>query len=240
MPVRTTTDGIPRSSVGKWHNSDGPSKNQRRRRLAPTEDCTRCESLPRLHRVLPLLRTELFYHRTTTHRPHEKGNPIPLGLTTAKGLPSAKRPHVLPSGTKATRLRKAILPCHGRLGIRRGSRTLTGGRLQSTHQKIYSTTNRLLFSHLHTHGTELRHLRKRTTGSYKGFGPLETPPGGNGRAGHRANRPCQPNILEKPTKSESASSEVVQLPPGLQPCHQTRTGQTTCRPRYVVKTPQRK
>jgi hypothetical protein len=118
-----------------------------------------------------------------------------------------------------TRLLPTLLPRHGRIGVRRGSRTLTGGRLQHSHQKIYPTTNRVLLCHVHSHRTKLRHLREKTTSRNEGPRTLEATPSGYGRTSHGADRPRQFDLLEKPQKGQPASGQMVRNPTGLQPGH---------------------
>ena len=59
---------------------------------------------------------------------------FPLGRTTDARLRNLEITHVPMTHTTPATVRQTILLSHQRLGIRRGSRTLTGGRTQPTHQ----------------------------------------------------------------------------------------------------------
>ena len=81
---------------------------------------------------------------------------------------------------------------------------------------------------------KLRHLQKRTLGSAKKPRALETTPGSNRKASHSPNRPCQPYVLEKPSKGEPQSGPLVRHPPRLQPKNQARPRKAPCGRRYVI------
>jgi hypothetical protein len=136
---------------------------------------------------------------------------------------------VLTTHTPTTRLHQAILPRHGCLGIRRGSRTLTGGRLKPAHQTTYTTPHRILLSNLHSYRTELRHLREGTPRGHEGPRTLETAPCRNRNPRPSTHGPCQPHLLESPQKGKSEGSTLVLGAARIQPTNQTRTRETTPR-----------
>ena len=70
--------------------------------------------------------------------------------------------YVLKAHLTTTGLRTTILLSNRHFSIRRGSHTFTGGRNQPLNQKTHTTSNHLLFKHLHANRTELQHLQTRT------------------------------------------------------------------------------
>src|SRR5580658_517032 len=88
-----------------------------------------------------------------------------LGKGTNRSIRRTEIPHVQKPSINATRLRAKILSPNGRIGIRRGRRTLAGGRkitITLKTSETNSTPQWLLLSHVHPTRKELRHLRKGT------------------------------------------------------------------------------
>src|ERR1019366_5036402 len=160
---------------GKRNSTNGPDENERNRGLASTTKPQRRPRIPRIHGFLSILRPQLLEDCTPPHRAHTESSPFPMGRTTIQSVRDAQNTHVCTTRPTPTRLHATLLPLHRRLGLRRGSRTLTGGRTQPTHQKTHTTPNRILLSDVQPHRTQLRHLRKRTVGNHEGPRTLATP-----------------------------------------------------------------
>jgi hypothetical protein len=135
MPIRTNTSGIPRGDTREGDSANGPSKDERNSGLATTTNGERRPSIFGIHRILPILHPELLENRPPPHTPHKKGRRVQLGGTTGQSIRNVEVPHVRATRTTATRLQQTLLPLHRRVRLRRGSRTLTRGRIKPTHEK---------------------------------------------------------------------------------------------------------
>ena len=139
-----------------------PTKLKRCGRLANLKNSMRCLSLPRLHWILSILHPKLLTNRMPINWVDKEDNPIPLGRTTNSSLWTTQNPYVLKAHLTTTGLRTTILLSNRHFSIRHGSHTFTGGRNQPLNQKTHTTSNHLLFKHLHADRTELQHLQTRT------------------------------------------------------------------------------
>ena len=189
VPIRTKESGIPRRHPKCRNSTNGPNKDKRNRRLATPKERQGRPSLPRIHRVLPILCPQLLKNRTPPHRTNKENNPIPLERATNQSLRNPQNTDVCQTDPKTTRLHQTLLPGHGRFSLRRGSRTLTGGRNKPKNTQNHETPNRILLSNIHPNRTKLRHLRKGTAGGHESPAPLETSPSGYRNPSHGTNRP---------------------------------------------------
>src|SRR6266849_5826324 len=92
-----------------------------------------------------------------------------------------------------------ILPPNGRIGIRRGSRTLAKGRkftLPKQKNETDHSPHSVLLSNLHSNRKKLRHLRKGTASRDEIVGTLETLSRMDKRTICHPYGPRQPSILE--------------------------------------------
>jgi len=64
----------------------------------------------------------------TPHRPNKESHPLPLGKTPIQSIRNHEDTHVPKTNPIIATLQSALLPSNRRFGVRRGSRTLTGGR----------------------------------------------------------------------------------------------------------------
>src|SRR5258707_1016847 len=162
MFFRTGGDQLPRSHSREGQIRNGPAKAEWRRRLASTQKPHRCLFLPRVHRLLPLLRPELFKSRPTPPRPNKEKPRVALGRGPVQGLRNAQNPHVPKAGPHPTRLRSTFLPTDRRLRLRNRSSTLPRARRKRypfrQKGKTETSPHRILFRHIHPHRAELRHL----------------------------------------------------------------------------------
>jgi hypothetical protein len=78
MPVRTKEGRIPRRHPERRNSTNGPDKSEGNCRLATPQKCQRCLRVPRIHRVLLILCTQLLQNRMSPHRTHKEDNPISL------------------------------------------------------------------------------------------------------------------------------------------------------------------
>jgi hypothetical protein len=126
--LRSKGSRVPRRHPGPQHHTDGPSQSARSSRLETSTNSPRRQSLPGIHRILPILHQRLLEDRKTTDPPHQEGDTIRMGRSPSKSLRDPQETHVPKPDLTPTRLHQTILPSHRRIRIRRGSRTLTGGR----------------------------------------------------------------------------------------------------------------
>ena len=101
---------IPRRHTRKRDSTDGPNENQRNRGLEDTTKPQRRPHVPRLHRILQILRPQLLKNRKTTDRTHKESSTISLGRSTMQSVRDTQIPDVQPPSTQTTRLHQTILP----------------------------------------------------------------------------------------------------------------------------------
>jgi hypothetical protein len=126
--LRSKGSRVPRRHLGPQHHTDGSSQGARSSGLEISTDSPRRQSLPGIHRILPILHQRLLEDRKTTDPPYQKGDTICMGRSPSESLRHPQETHVSKPDPTPTRLHQTILPSHRRVRVRRGSRTLTGGR----------------------------------------------------------------------------------------------------------------
>ena len=141
--------------------------------------CQGRPSLPRIHRLLLILRPQLFQDSTPIDPTNPKEHTIPLVGATLQSVRDTQNTHVPKTHPLTTRLHETILPRYRRLILRRGSHTLTGGRNQPLNKQNHAPPNSLLLSHVHTNRMKLRHLRKGTPSPHESPTSLEAPHSSN-------------------------------------------------------------
>jgi hypothetical protein len=119
------------------------------------------------------------------------------------------------TGPQITQLHQTIRCIHRRIGIWRGSHTLTRGWSQRTKSNQISP-DRLLFGHFHRDRKKLRHLRQRTIGHYESNHTLATLPHLDKRTIQNLHRPRKPVTLEIATKTKPTHSQMARRAPRLQ------------------------
>ena len=197
----------------------------------------RCQGLPIIHRLLSILRPQLLQNSTPINPIDPEEHTIPLVGTALQSIRNTQNTYVPKTHPSTTRLHKTILPRHRCLILRRGSRTLTGGRNQPSNKENHAIPNSVLLSHIHSNRTKLRHLRKRTPGPHKSTTSLETSHSSNRNTSHSTHRPRQPYILEDAKEGELKSGPMVRRTARIQPNNQTHTRQTPHHGRHAFETP---
>jgi hypothetical protein len=81
-----------------------------------------------------------------------------MGRSPSQGLRNPQETHVPEPNPTPTRLHQTVLPGYGRICIRRGSRTLTGGRQTPQKNLTNQTPHSLLLRDIHPNRAQLRHL----------------------------------------------------------------------------------
>src|SRR6266566_8874024 len=119
MCVRKEGDQLLRRNHRAKYDKNGPRKSKRGRELAKTANAHRSTTIPRVHRLLPILRPKLLKNRPTTPRFDEENDPLALGSTPRKSISGTKGANVLQPGPYPTRLQQKVLPTNRRVGIRR-------------------------------------------------------------------------------------------------------------------------
>ena len=189
MPVRTDQRGISRSHTQQRNSADGSRQTKRDRGLVTPQMRQRCTIIPRIHRILPILRAKLLENSTTTDTTDSEEHPLPLVGTPHEGIRNTQNPHVPPTNSATTRLQQMFLPGHRCLFLRCGSRTLTRGRNQPSNPQNHAPSYSILLCHVHTHRTKLRHLRKRTPSAHESPTSLETTHSSYRNSSNSAHRP---------------------------------------------------
>jgi hypothetical protein len=149
-----------------------------------------------------------------------------MGRGPNQSLQNPQETHVPEPNPTPTRLHQTVLPGHGRVCIRRGSRTLTRGRQTPQKKLTNQTPHSLLLCDVHPDRTQLRHLRERTPGADEGPSPLATPPSRINNPNHSPHRPRESNLLEIPTQGKPPCSTLVRRAPGIPPKDPTRARET--------------
>src|SRR5229473_3217467 len=114
---RTGRDRLPWGHRRQGQAGNGPSKVKRRRRLASAQKPHGRPLLPRIHRVLPILRPQLFQGRSTPPGPNQKALSVALGRVSTQGLRNPENPYVPKASPHPARLRTTLLPTNRRLSL---------------------------------------------------------------------------------------------------------------------------
>jgi hypothetical protein len=77
--LREKGSRIPRCHPGPQHHTDGPSQGTRSSGLETPTNSPRRQSLPGIHRILPILHQRLLEDCKTTNPPHQEGDTICMG-----------------------------------------------------------------------------------------------------------------------------------------------------------------
>src|SRR5258707_3261015 len=101
---RTGRDRLPWGHCWQGQAGNGPSKVKRRRRLASAQKPHGRPLLPRIYRVLPILRPQLFQGRPTPPGPNQKAFSVALGRVSTQGLRTPENPYVPKAGPHPARL----------------------------------------------------------------------------------------------------------------------------------------
>ncbi len=128
MCLRTGRNRLPGCHCRTRHAKDGPKKDTRSGGLVPTDHCHWSMTIPRIHRVLPILHPELFKNHLTPPRSHKENDPMALGWASVQGLQNPKNPNVSKTRTSPTKLCKTFLSPNWCLCIWRGCHTLASSR----------------------------------------------------------------------------------------------------------------
>jgi hypothetical protein len=226
MCLRTERSRIPRRYPRPQHHPDGPSQSARSSRLETPTNSPRCQSLPRIYGILPILHQRLLKDREAPDPPDKEGNAIYMGRSSSQSLRNPQKTHVPEPNPAPTRLHQTILPSHRHVCVRRGSRTLTGGRQTPQKNHTNQTPHSLLLRDIHADRMQLRHLQKRTPSPDESASPLATPPSRINNPSHSPHRPRKPHLLEIPTQGESPRSMLVCRTPRIPPEDPTRARET--------------
>src|SRR5712671_1638226 len=240
MRVQQRRNRIPRRHRGQKPHPHTSQEAKRSTRLADPSQPHRSTTIPGLHRLLPILRLQLLQNCQTPPRINTKRHRLALGRRPTNSLRRTKNSHVHQSGAHPTRLRQTILPPNRRICLRRGSRTLARGRINTLLSQTPKTNPPpyiLLFSHLHPHRTKLRHLRKGTPSNYEISGSLASLPRMDQTSLPDPHRSRQPTILEIPQELESTNGQVARRPPRIRLRDQTRAGKNQHPSRRPITTP---
>jgi hypothetical protein len=149
-----------------------------------------------------------------------------MGRSPNQSLQNPQETHVPEPNPTPTRLHQTVLPSHRHICIRRGSRTLTGGRQTPQKNLTNQTPHSLLLRNIHPNRVQLRHLRERTPGADESPSPLATPPSRINNPNHGPHRPRKPDLLEIPTQGKPPHSMLVRRAPGIPPKDPTHTWET--------------
>jgi len=146
--------------------------------LETTHERHRSSQVSGVHRILPLFHQGLLENRTPSTTTNSLDNPLDLGRKRANGIRNIAKSYDRQTSTMTTRLCQTILPTHRRIGIWRGSHTLTGGRIHKPRHQPETETppSRILLCDIHGNQAQLRHLQVRTVSNHEGYNPLETLP----------------------------------------------------------------
>jgi hypothetical protein len=140
-----------------------------------------------------------------------------MGRSPSQSLRDPQKTHVSKPNPTPTQLHQTILPSHRHVRVRRGSRTLTGGRQTPQKNLTNQTPHSLLLRNIHPNRAQLRHLRKGTPGTNESPSPLATPPSRINDPSYSPHRPRKPNLLEIPTQGKPPSGAMVRRTPRVPP-----------------------
>jgi hypothetical protein len=77
--LREKGSRVPRRHPGPQHHTDGPSQGARSSGLETPTNGPRRQSLPRVHRILPILHQRLLEDRKTTNPPYQESDTVCMG-----------------------------------------------------------------------------------------------------------------------------------------------------------------
>jgi hypothetical protein len=235
--LRGKRSRVLRRHPGSQHHTDGPSQGAGSSRLETPTNGPRRQSLPGIHRILPILHQGLLEDRKTTNPSYQESDAICMGRSSNHSLRDPQETYVSKPNPTATRLHQTILPSHRRVRVRHGSRTLTGGRQTPQKNLTNQTPHSLLLRNIHPNRAQLRHLRERAPSINESPSPLATPPGRIDDPSHSPHRPRKPNLLEIPTQGKPPGGTVVRRTPGVPPEDPTRARKTPHFSRPPLPTP---
>ena len=161
MQVRAAAYRLPWGARRKQPNEDGRRQNREGMRLDPALKPQGGATIPRIHRVLPVLHPRVFSHRPTAARPHQTGDPLALGRTTAACVRHPQGVNVRQARLTAAGLREGVLPADRHLSIwGRGHPILRrrNNDVKLTECQTLPTPHSILLKHLYPHGAKLQHL----------------------------------------------------------------------------------
>src|SRR5258708_28899164 len=124
MLLRTRRNRLPRGYRRQRQARNGPPKAKWGRRLASTQKHHRRPLLPRVYRLLPILRPQLLQSRPTPPRFDQKALSLALGRTPTQSLRNLENPYVPEANPCPTRLRATVLLTNRRFGLWDRSRAL--------------------------------------------------------------------------------------------------------------------
>jgi hypothetical protein len=235
--LRTKRGRIPRCHPGPQHHPHGPSQGARSSRLETPANGPRRQSLPGIHRILPILHQRLLEDRKTTNPPNQESDTVRMGGRPNQSLQNPQRTHVPEPNPAPTRLHQTILPSHRRVRIRCGSCTLTRGRQTPQKKLTNQTPHSLLLRNVHPNQTQLRHLQERTSGTDESPSPLAAPPSRINNPSHSPHRPHKPDLLEIPMQGKPPHSTLVRRTPRIPLKDPTRARETPHLSRPPIPTP---
>ena len=138
---------------------DEPKEITRHCRLVTTQEHHRSPQLPRIHGILQILHPQLLKNCPTTTRINKENHPMALGRKPTQSIQRTENMNVWKPSTHPTRCKQTIHTSCGHLSLQHGCHTLAGGKPHYKNtcstSKTSSTPSCVLFSHLHTHRTEL-------------------------------------------------------------------------------------
>jgi hypothetical protein len=208
--------------------------------MAPPIKRHRSSQIPGVHGLLLIFHKGLLKNRKTSTPPDAQHNPLAMERQTTTSIQETPRFNVPTTSPETTQLHQTLRHIHRRVGLWRGSHTLTRGWTQCT--KSHQTSpNRLLLSHLHGNRTELRRLRQRTTCHHESNHTLATLSHLDERTIQNLHRPRKPSTLEVSLKTKSMNRKMAQRTTRLQfhtpprsrkESHSSRRSITTIRNRH--------
>jgi hypothetical protein len=236
MHIRTTIHRIPQSTSKPRHSTHGRRQSRKGPQMASPLKCHRSLQIPWVHGLLLLLHKRLFKDSETSPTPHTQHNPLAMGQRATASLRNTVQPDVPTTSLETTRFHQTIRRIHRRIGIWRGSHTLTRGWTQRT-KLNQIPSNCLLFGHFHRNRTELRRLRQRIASNHESnhtLAPLSYLDKGTIQ---NLYRPHKPPTLEIPSQIKSSHSQMAWRTPGLQLHTPPRTWEEPHGSRHPITSP---
>ena len=137
----------------QWHRKNGSFKAKGSSGLAEAKNAYRNKAIPWIHRLLSILYSQILQNRMTTLGSYKERSHVEMGRMATMGIQRAKDTYVLWTSITTTRLWKEVLPPSRCVIIRRGRRTLAGGKTPyantSQTTQTHFTSHSILFSHVH-------------------------------------------------------------------------------------------